>query len=326
MEKTYAFDDDHDPTRPVAVWFQESNEGRVLFLVFYSRACRWARCLGCNLPSQSSSHHIPYRDLIAQIDEVLTRPEVVAQASSIQKVILSNNGSILDQKTFSSTALMYFMARLNLHFPNLASLCIETRPEYVEYAELVFLARALDEGETPTGLELAIGFEAFDDRVRNDVFQKGLSLAAFEDLVRETAPFGFGIKCYFMQKPVPGMSDDEAVEDIRRAIDYLAGVARRFGSRINVHLNPTFAARGTPLEEAFLRGAYEPPQLRDVARAARHARGTPLSLFLGLSDEGLAVEGGSFLRPGDEPLVALLERFNREQDYDLLNAAEDETE
>ncbi|KKU33433.1 MAG: hypothetical protein UX45_C0009G0001, partial [Candidatus Uhrbacteria bacterium GW2011_GWF2_46_218] len=33
-----------------------------------------------------------------------------------------------------------------------------------------------------------------------------------------------------------------------------------------------------------------------------------------------AVPGGSFLRRGDEPVVELLERFNRTQDFELLHA------
>ena len=318
-QKTYTFDDTHDPTLPAASWFQESAEGLVLFLVLYSQACRWGRCLGCNLPSQSSSRHVSYHSLIAQIDSVFDAPEVVGRREAIRKVILSNNGSILDEDTFSSTALMYFMARLNLNLPNLATLCIETRPEFVDFAELEFLARALDEGKTPTRLELAIGFEAFDDRVRNEVFDKGMTLGTFEQLVRSTAPYGYGLKCYFMQKPVPRMTDHEGVEDIRQAIDYLSDVAERFEARINLHLNPTFVAGGTALEEAFRRAAAAPPTLRDVARAARHARGKSLSLFIGLSDEGLAVENGSFLRPEEAELVPRLEEFNREQDFDVLD-------
>ena len=317
--KTYSFDDTHDPTLPAAMWFQESEEGLVLFIVLYSLACRWGRCLGCNLPSQSSSRHVPYRPLIAQIDSVFNAPQVIERSERIGKVILSNNGSILDEDTFSSTALMYFLARLNLGLPNLSTLCIETRPEYVDFAELEFLARALDEGETPTRLELGIGFEAFDDRVRNEVFDKGMTLATFEKLVRSTAPYGYGLKCYFMQKPIPRMSDREGVEDIHRAIDYLSDVVERFEARINMHLNPTFVARGTALEEAFRQGEYQPPTLLDVARAAQHARGKNISIFIGLSDEGLAVEGGSFLRPEETELVPRLELFNREQDFDILD-------
>ena len=57
-----------------------------------------------------------------------------------------------------------------------------------------------------------------------------------------------------------------------------------------------------------------------MAAAARHARGKPISLFIGLTDEGLAVEGGSFLRPEDGPLVEQLEWFNCTQDFDILES------
>ena len=44
----------------------------------------------------------------------------------MRKIIVSNNGSVLDEVTFSSTALIYLMAKLNLHLPNLAVLTLET--------------------------------------------------------------------------------------------------------------------------------------------------------------------------------------------------------
>ena len=318
--KAYEFDDAHDETLPVQMWFQESDEGLILFIIFYSQACRWSRCLSCNLPSMASSKHVSYRALIAQADNVFRDPRVAGRRESIRKVIVSNNGSVLDEVTFSSTALMYLLAQLNLNLPNLAVVSIETRPEYVDRAELEFIARTLAEGDTPTRLEIAIGFEAFDDHIRNDIFDKGMTLKTFERLVRLTAPYGYHLKCYFMQKPIPGMTDAEAIDDIRNAIDYLSGIAEKHNLSINMHLNPTFVAGGTILEEAFRKGEYSPPLLRDVAEAARHARGKSLSVFIGLSDEGMAVEGGSFRREGDEVIAEKLERFNRTQDYDILDA------
>ncbi len=318
--KHYAFNDDHDPHRPADFWFQHSPEGLILFVVFFTQACRWSRCLGCNLPGRMSSRHVSYKAIMAQIDNLFNQPEIVRQYAAIHKIIVSNNGSILDQATFSSTAFMYLMAKVNLHLPNLAVFALETRPEFVEFAELEFIARALAEGDTPTELELAIGFEAFDEHVRNQFFDKGLSFEGFEKLVRLAAPYNYRIKTYFMQKPVPQMTDAEAVRDIERAIDYLHGMAGRYGIRINMHLNPTYAARGTLLEESFQKGQFTAPLLSDVARAVRHARDKALSVFIGLSDEGLAVEGGSFLRPADAQWVQRLEQFNRTQDYAFLES------
>jgi radical SAM enzyme (TIGR01210 family) len=243
---------------------------------------------------------------------------VQKRSHEIKKVIVSNNGSVLDEDTFSSTAFMYLIAKLNLNVPFLSTLCLETRPEYVEPAELEFIARALSEGDTPTGLEIAIGFEAFDDHIRNDIFDKGLTLNVFESLAQKLASYHFSLKCYFMQKPVPGISDEEALEDICKAIGYLNRVSDETGVNINMHLNPTYAAAGTALETAFKAGDYQPPRLEDVARAALQARDKNISIFIGLSDEGLALPAGSFLRPDNQWMIEPLEQFNRTQDFTLL--------
>jgi radical SAM enzyme (TIGR01210 family) len=316
--KTYGFDQVHDPSLPAQMWFQHSNEGMVLFVVFYTQACRWSRCLGCNLPSKVSQEHVPFKFLMDQVDHLFADPQVQQRRGEIRKVIISNNGSVLDEDTFSSTALMYLIARLNQHVPNLSMVCMESRPEYVDTAELEFIARALSEGDTPTGLEIAIGFEAFDDHIRNNVFDKGLTLTVFESLVEKLAPYRFNLKCYFMQKPVPGMSDGAAVDDIRNAIDYLGRVGDRFKTKINMHLNPTYVATGTALETAFRAGQYNPPRLEDVARAALAAQSNNVSIFIGLSDEGLAVPGGSFLKPENQWMIQPLENFNRTQDFGTL--------
>jgi hypothetical protein len=316
--KTYAYNEDHDENRPSQMWFQESDEGLILFIVFYTQACRYSRCLGCNLPSTASRSHVNYRALINQVDYVFSDPEVIERRMDIRKVIVSNNGSVLDQDTFSSTALIYLVAKLNLNMSHLYVLSLETRVEYIDVPELEFLARALAEGDVQTQMELAVGMEAFDDRIRNEVFYKGLELEAFEDTVAMIAPYGFKLKCYFMLKPVPGMSDDEGIQDIQRAIEYLCGVSRKHGVTISMHLNPTFVAYGTQLEKSFQKGEYTPPRLIDVARAAVYAENRNVPVFLGLFDEGLAVKGGSFLRAGEEKLVKTLERFNRTQDFEIL--------
>ena len=317
--KTYSFNESHDPTQPWQTWFQESDEGTILFVVFYSQACRWSRCLGCSLPAQMSLREVSYRALMAQIDHLFSDPEILRRRDTIRKVIVSNNGSIFDQETFSSTALMYLLAQLNIHLPHMAVLSLETRVEYVDIAELEFIARTLAEGDTPTQLELAIGFEAFDDEIRNDVFNKGLPLLAFEQFVQKVAPYGYRLKCYFMQKPVAMMTDEAAVADIHNGIDYLSGIADRHGVPINMHLNPTYVTAGTPLEREFRQGRYAPPRLEDVARSVRYASGKSVSVFIGLSDEGLAVEGGSFLDGCEESLVGILEQFNRTQDYQIFD-------
>jgi len=316
--KTYSFNNDHNPRLPADYWFQHPKEGLTLFTVFYTQACRWAQCLGCNLPSRMAEHHISYHDIIKQVDFIFNSVLSMEHKNELKKIIISNNGSIMDEHTFSTTALIYFIAQMNMHCPNIAVLSMETRPEYVDINELEVLARAIKEGSTPTDLELAVGFEAFDDKIRNDLFKKGLDLNIFEKMARMMSKYHFKLKVYFMLKPVPGMSEEDAILDVVNGINYLDQIARTYNLDINMHLNPTYAAYGTPLETAFKKGDYLPPTLESVKKTILQAESKSISIFVGLNDEGLATPGGSFIREGDEEVVKKLNQFNMTQNYNLL--------
>ena len=314
----YVFDDSHDPCQPAQYFFQESVEGLTLFVVFYTLACRFRACAGCNLPSLSSSKQIGFRSIMAQADALFALPEVQERAGEIRKVIVSNNGSVLDEETFPTVALMYFIAQMRRKLPAVKMLSLESRVEYIDHDELDYLARALRERTESVALEIAIGVEAFNDTIRNGAFRKGLRLPNVRTLAGELARRHFGMKTYFMLKPVPEISDEAAILDIHRAIDFLDDVSRTTGCRINMHLNPTYAARGTVLGAAFTEGRFEPPRLEHAARAARHAEGKQITVHVGLSDEGLALPGGSFRREGDDRIFDCLSRFNSSGDYSAL--------
>lgn len=316
--KFYEFMESHNPRLPADFWFQQPPEGFTLFLVLYSRTCRWAQCLGCNLPSLVSQYDVPFFNIMKQVDYIFDFMLSKEQKDNLKKIILSNNGSVLDEATFSTTALLYFVAKMNMNCRNISVLTLETRPEYVDLEELEVMHRALQEGPTPTDLEVAIGFEAFDDKIRNDVFKKGLSLDVFEAMVRKISKYGFRLKTYFMLKPVPNMSEEEAIADIVEGIEYLHSISINYNIKINMHLNPTYVARGTALETAFKDGTYEPPQLESVEQTVKAAKGKAISMYVGLNDEGLAVPGGSFIREEDEPIRQRLLNFNHTGDYSLL--------
>jgi radical SAM enzyme (TIGR01210 family) len=316
--KFYSFLEDHNPRLPADYWFQQPPEGMTLFLVLYTRACRWGRCLGCNLSATESQFDVPFNDIMKQVDHVFDFILSPEQKENLKKIILSNNGSVLDEVTYSTTALLYFVAKMNMNCPNISVLTLETRPEYVDMAELEVLHRALQEGKTPTNLEVAIGFEAFDDEIRNHHFQKGLNIETFESMVKKIAKYGFKLKCYFMLKPVPGLSEEQAIADIAKGIEYLDSLSYKYNIEINMHLNPTYVARGTVLESEFKKGNYLPPKLESIQQAVLAAEQKRISLYVGLNDEGMAVPGGSFKREGDEDLLEKLHHFNQTGDFSLL--------
>lgn len=326
-EKTYAFNEEHDEKKHADHWFQLSEDGLVLFIVLYTQACRWSKCLFCNLPSKCSQFHVNFKALDKQIVHAFEDTDIFNQRFKIRKIIVSNNGSVMDEDTFSSTSLMRLISKINKTCVHCRTICIETRPEYVEEAELEYLKRALCEGDTPTELELAIGFEAFDETLRNKVLKKGLDLRVFEKLLemiqrsKHESPEGYDVKlkCYMLQKPVAGMTNEQAIDDVKQAIEYFDQMSKKYKLEINMHLNPTFVSAGTKLEAWFKAGEYSPPRLTDVITAVKHGQGKNLSIFVGLYDEGLAVPGGSVVRAGDEELVEAIRAFNQRQDYSLLD-------
>ena len=89
-------------------------------------------------------------------------------------------------------------------------LTIETRPEHVDFEELEFIARALKESEGETKLEIAIGFEAFDDDIRNmrSADNRGV-------LVREEVMDAFGLRFLAMTVRVDGATEAEALDRAR---------------------------------------------------------------------------------------------------------------
>lgn len=332
-QKKYLFQNDANPRIISEYWFQSTPEGKTLFLVFYTQACRYSKCLGCNLPSKMSQHHIGFSDIMSQVDSVFNFYISNIEKQEICKIIVSNNGSVLDEDTFSTTALMYLIAKINLMCPNVSVVALESRPEYVDMEELEVLSRALYEGSTPSSLEIVIGFEAYDENIRNNHFRKGLNLSTFENLAQKISitnerflkkyPDEFmpmKIKAYFMLKPVPGLSDEDAIKDVHDGIDFLHKMANIYKLDVNMHLNPTYVAKGTILEEEFLKQTYFPPTLEMTRQAAVYAKDKNISLFIGLFDEGLAVDGGGFIKDNDEDkrLFGLLSQFNETQNYSLL--------
>jgi radical SAM enzyme (TIGR01210 family) len=332
--KSYSFPDNRNPKLIADHWFQNSPEGQVLFLVFFTLACRYSKCTGCNLPSIMSNIYVDYKDLMTQADDLFNRILNDTDKQIIKKIILSNNGSVLDEDTFSTTALIYLISQINLHCPNVEVVTIETRPEYVDIEELEVIARALLEGQTPTALEVAIGFEAFDEKIRNEIFNKGLSFEKIDQLASNLSkinekfvkknPRGYRkmkLKTYFMLKPIHGITDKHAVTDVMNGINYLHDLASKYNMEINMHLNPTFVARGTPLEEEFRKGNFYPPSLALTREAMLFAKNKNISLFVGLNDEGLAVEGGTFSckTPEEKILYQKIEGFNVIQNFEILS-------
>lgn len=231
--------------QPVSIWFDSIIGGNLLFLVYYSKKCTYELCNGCNLPDLVSNDTINSQELFQQTNYVYDFYMTAQEKKEMTTLILSNNGSLFDQGTFSHAALLYTVCEAVQNLPNLDTLVLETRCEYVNDSELSHIRAVLDEGKHRIKYELAIGVEVFDSTIRNKKVRKGLSNKGLERTCQSLARNGGGLRCYFMLKPVPDMSEKEAMQDIINGHAYLEKLAKEYEIPILMHLNPTFVSVGT---------------------------------------------------------------------------------
>ena len=203
-------------------------------------------------------------------------------------------------------------------FPRLKLVSLESRAEFVEGWELEGLKQRLG----AAALEVAVGYETHDERIRNRVLKKGLSDRRFHDLCALCAEKGVRLKAYVMVKPDVSLSEKEAVDEAVRTLIFIGEIGDRLGLRVTAHLNPTYVARGSQLEKEFRDQGYKPPRLWSVVEIIQRVRCRELPIQVGLETEGLAVEGGLFRNCGtcDEPVRAALRTFSETQNLELFSS------
>ncbi|HJN78319.1 MAG TPA: hypothetical protein QGF58_30680 [Myxococcota bacterium] len=305
-----------DLTRPLFHWYVDCTSGKELVFALYTRPCRYARCAFCSLPSLAEGgERVRPQDIEAQVDWILSHYEPT-QLEQVTKVSIYTASSGLDQKCLPTRSLMYLLLKV-CDLPELELVSLETRPEYVEDWELRVLTEVLGEG---VQVEVAIGYETHDPDLRNRVLGKGLIEPELRKLMRTIADHGGALKAYLMLKPHHSLSEEGGVQEAINGLEHLRSLGEEHGVPVSIHLNPTYIAEGCALTEELVAAGYQPPELSSVIRVAEGALSRGLPLYVGLDDEGLALQGGTFRSTGldAERAVAAILSFNRHQDIDRL--------
>ncbi len=301
----------HPVDRPIQYWTSETVGGTVAFVVYFSPACTYRVCLGCALPDLSSQARIRPYDMIEQTDYVFRQALSEDELDKVRTLVISNNGSVLDEPTFPQSVLLHAIQVAAAKMPRLRRISLETRAEFVTLEQLQSIARVIEmSGSDDLGFELALGVEVFDLDLRNKRMRKGLSNKAIASLAGLLGQTGGWLRCYMMLKSVPGMTDEDAIADIDNARTFFEALAEEHGLDVLLHINPTYAAIGTELERAFKTGAFVPPDLNKMVDYLRRSPTRKVQLHFGLNDEGLATKGGSFINDANAEALKLLQRFN----------------
>ncbi|MBI5219833.1 MAG: hypothetical protein HY958_12975 [Bacteroidia bacterium] len=307
-----------DYTKPLFHWYVDCALGKELVFALYTRPCRYGRCAFCALPSMSDGGEVvSAKDIDAQIDYILSQ-YTQEQLQKIAKVSIYTASSSLDQECLPTRSLMYLILKV-CDLPGLKQVSMETRPEYVEDWELKMLKNVLGNNVV---LEAGIGYETYSPELRNKVLNKGLSIEKLRWLLSLLSENQASLKAYLMLKPHYSLTEEEGIIEGCNGVKELHSLSKEFNVQISVHLNPTYIAKGCRLTDEMVKNGYQPPELASVIKVVQCARQLNMPIYVGLDDEGMAVEGGTFRSAGLDKAktVRALLSFNNHQDYGRLIA------
>lgn len=295
-----------EPDRPHYFLLRRFLANLDLLVILNTKRCRY-RCKFCNLPAKSSATPIAANLVVDQFLYVCR--EVKHALSVIDRITLSNEGSVLDPDTLPLGALEDIF-RCVTHLRSARKLVLETRLEFVGVEILQHLGAIAPR----LAIDILTGFETLDDRIRREFLGKGEDIQQFERGLGRIAEAGVSLTCYVLLKPDPTMSDEEAVSEADATIAYLETESRLRDIPLTIRLNPMYAAEGTPwVAIANEAGGFVPPRLSDAISVGKRARSRGVEIYLGLSDEGLAASNGTYRSREDfsRDLLREAKRFNQ---------------
>jgi radical SAM enzyme (TIGR01210 family) len=273
--------------RPAQVeWIPAQVQGRPgfrLMVILTAPGCAYARtsggCTNCGFPRTfGTGKPVSTEDYVAQVNVALTRIPVGIQAPV--EVDLYNSGSYFNPEEVPELAQSAMLA-LAAARHEVASLLVETRPEYVTATRL---ERALSACRGKP-LEVGIGLESANPEILSRRIHKGYTWEQFAAGARLMAGAGAGLLAYILLKPI-NTGEREAIEDSVATARKVFALGHELKCPTRVALEPCFVAPQTPLYHAFEQGRYRPPWLWSVAEVV--SRIAPLGrVLVGLSDEGM---------------------------------------
>ncbi len=301
-----------DKTKPLFHWYVDGHYGKELVLALYTRPCRYGRCVFCSLPYMSvGGESVSAQDIERQIDYIISQ-YTQDQIDIISKVSIYTASSVLDQECLPTRSLMYLMLKIS-DFKNLKLVSLETRVEYVEDWELKAINNVLTD---KIRLEIGIGYETHDPVLRNRVLEKGLTHEELLGLLEMLSANKAELKAYLMLKPHYTLTEEQGVTEAINGVKEIAGLGKEYNVPVSLHLNPTYIAKDCRLTDEMIQFGYEPPELTSVIEVLKSADDHKVPIYVGLDDEGMAIEGGTFRSTGldKEKTVKAITEFNKDQD------------
>lgn len=254
----------HSPAEVVGFWTGEDLlDGKPVksnTIIFRTKGCYWGQkggCTMCGYVYDAATSPPTYDDIMAQYRSVEGRID-----GSVVKLFTS--GSFFDIREIPEKAREEILSGLS---KKAAKIIVETRPEFVTDDTMQDAKKYVER------LEVAIGLETSNDKIRIECINKNF---LFKDFVRasETAKkYGVTTKAYLLLKP-PFLCEKDALEDMVSSVIDAAPYAP------TISINLCNVQRGTIVDELFLKKAYRPPWLWTIVEVMKRVHGKTGSVIM----------------------------------------------
>lgn len=170
-------------------------------------------------------------------------------------LVIYNGGSFLSDKEIPHKTQLAILNFVRRH-KTIKKIIVESRAEFVTEEKLQLYKKAIGDKE----LEIALGLESADDKVRNECLRKGLTKGTFEKAVKLINDSGFKSFAYVYLKP-HCLTEEEAVINAMQSIVYCFQIGVD-----EVSLSCAFVQANTHLEKLYNQGEFVPPKLWSVIK------------------------------------------------------------
>ena len=244
--------------RPVSFWIKEdrllNGKGKEFAIVLRTKGCNWALsekggCSMCGYINDSYLQKINHNHIFNQFEFAFqSKLEQINSDQDNYVLKIFNSGSFFDDNEISEQIREKIYKKI-ADFDILKEIVVESRPEYISRAKLEAMQNFLKNKY----IEVAIGLETVNDKIRNQYINKGLLYEDFLKAVQICKELKFGIRVYLLFKP-PFLNEYAAIDDCLNSIEKLIDL------KVNtISINPINIQKDTLVELLWLQNRYRPP-------------------------------------------------------------------
>jgi len=233
----------------LGVFERSDGLGRRLVVVLQGFPCAWGRCVFCPFSREQSCNT---RVVVETNRKVIREAAERLAGGGFERITVLNGGSFWELPYDTVVKLSGITRGLIVD--------IESRPEYVDEYSVKAAATAL----AARRLVVRLGFEVWDEELRNRVLRKGIPQSEVERLARlrsrlqrEGVPVEFLVYVLF---GIEGVDEDKVVESVREFSRLFDGVIA-----VRYRRYPGLKPREAPVSGRLLRFLRDSCVLVDMA-------------------------------------------------------------